>query len=108
VGVPARDRGYPGEQIEIAPAGFVKEKLTVPLDDEERFSIEREERRVSILLTEREHLGAGWASVRARLVLARREHRGRCAKRGRHQVARCQPRPGTGATRLSVRGSGGP
>jgi hypothetical protein len=78
------------------------------LNDQERISIEREERWVGVLLAERKHLGAGRASVRARLVLAGREHRGRCAKRGRHQVARCQPRPGTGATRLSVRGSGGP
>jgi hypothetical protein len=83
--VAAGNRRYPREEVEITPAGFVEEVLTMPLDDKQGFPIEREEGRVYVSLPESEHLGPRGTVIAARLVFAGRERRGRCAKRGRHR-----------------------
>jgi len=84
VGMTACYGGDAREQVEIAPAGLVEEILHVPLDDEQRLPVEREERRMPVALAQGEHFGTRRARVGTGQMGARGHHgRGR-AEHGRH------------------------
>ena len=70
--VPARNGDNACEHVEIPLAGFVPQPLHVPLDDHDRLAIDREDRRVCVLLPHRENFSARGTRVRSRLVAARR------------------------------------
>ena len=70
--VPARNRRNPGDQVEVAPAGFVEDILHASLDDHQRVAVQRKDGGVDMLAAQCEHLLARWTQIGARGVRKRR------------------------------------
>jgi len=67
----AGDSDDPRQQIQIAPSGFVKDILHVPLHQHQRVLIISEDSRVAVLLPRLDHLLLGWTIINPRNMITR-------------------------------------
>src|SRR6185436_3425223 len=88
--VTARDSDDSGEHVEIALASLVEQPLHVPLNNEQRLTIEGEDRRIHVLASHRYDFFPRWSGVGPGHM-----------RRGRHAHRPARPSP---AARLFLGG----